>query len=258
MIIADPNSSLIWIKYMTHHLMNADVDAARAIAKRALSTIGFREEDEKYNIWIALLNLEYKYGGKDSFEETFKRANAESKGKYIHINMAETCEHAGDTASAEKIFERALKIRHYKKSKKIWIAYQQFRLRNNNEKGARELLSRSMQSLSKHKHIEVIIKFALGEFDNGSADRGRVLFEDLLSTYPKRTDIWHVYLDREIKMDNHHQARQLFERMTTLKTSMKNIKTIFKKYMEFEVTHGTAESVQEVKEKAQSYVASLN
>lgn len=257
MIIANTNNSFIWIKYMTHHLMNADIDGARDVANRALQTINMREEDEKYNIWIALLNLEFKYGGKDSFETSFKRANAESKGKYIHINMAETFEAAGDISGAEAIFERALKIKHYKKSKKIWIAYQQFCLRNNNEKGARALLSRSMQSLSKHKHIEVIIKFALGEFDNSSPDRGRVLFEDLLENYPKRTDIWHVYVDREIKMNNHQQARQLFERFITFKSSMKNIKTIFKKYMEFEVIHGTNDTVQEVRDKAQQYVASL-
>jgi hypothetical protein len=43
-----------------------EIEKARAIAHRALSTISFREEQEKLNVWCALLNLENLYGTKVS------------------------------------------------------------------------------------------------------------------------------------------------------------------------------------------------
>ena len=35
--------------------------AARQVADRALKTINFREEQEKFNVWVARLNLENLY-----------------------------------------------------------------------------------------------------------------------------------------------------------------------------------------------------
>lgn len=184
-----------------------------------------------------------------------KRAVDESKGKYIHLTLAETMEHEEDHQGVEAIFQRALK--KYKYSKKVWMAYQHFKLRQGNEDEAKSLLSRSMQSLAKHKHIEVITKFALIEYDTGSEERGRYLFEELLGNYPKRTDLWHVYVDREIKLGHFTYSRQLFERMIALKSSVKNIKTIFKKYLNFEENHGNESSQESVKQKAREYVQSV-
>jgi hypothetical protein len=43
-----------------------EIEKARAVAHRALSAISFREEQEKLNVWCALLNLENLYGTKVS------------------------------------------------------------------------------------------------------------------------------------------------------------------------------------------------
>jgi hypothetical protein len=45
MLIAQPNSSYLWVQYIAFHLQSAAIDAARAVAVRALRTIDFREED---------------------------------------------------------------------------------------------------------------------------------------------------------------------------------------------------------------------
>ena len=45
LVIAQPNSSYVWIQYMTFYLQTADSAAARGIAERALRTVNFREED---------------------------------------------------------------------------------------------------------------------------------------------------------------------------------------------------------------------
>jgi len=255
LLLAQPSSSLLWIRYMSFHLLNADVDAARAVGERALRTIGFREEEEKYNVWLALLNLEYKFGTMESLEALFKRAIAESRAKYLHLHLAEQYEKAGDKSGAEAMFERTLK--RFKKSKKVWMAYQAFRLRMGDSAAAKALLARSLQSLERHKHLAVLSKYASTEFDIGSISRGREVFEEMVRNYPKKTDIWHVYVDKEVKSGNVVQARKLFERMSGLKTNSKNMQTIFKKHLAFELKYGDEESQTAVKERAREYVEKL-
>lgn len=156
LLLAEPSSSLLWIKYMSHYLSTADLDATRQIAEKALRTIHFKEEEEKMNVWIAYVNMEHKYGNMTSLDAVFKRAVAESKGKIVHLNLAEAYESAKDLAGATTMLEKALK--KYKTSKKVWMAFQHFKLRSGDSEGAKALLARSMQSLSRHKHIEVLIK----------------------------------------------------------------------------------------------------
>jgi rRNA biogenesis protein RRP5 len=55
--------------------------------------------------------------------------------------------------------------------------------------------------------ISLISKFAQMEFKFGSAERGRTIFETLLATYPKRVDLWNIYLDLEIREKNHDKVR---------------------------------------------------
>lgn len=177
------------------------------------------------------------------------------QGKVIHLHLAQIFESAGDASGAQGMFERALK--KYKYSKKVWSAYQAFTLRQGDVTKAKQLLARSMQSLAKHKHVEVILKFAMVEYESGSVDRGRVVMEELVSSYPKRTDLWHVYVDKEIKLGNIAYARNLFERMITTKTSTQNMKTIFKKFLAFEVTFGTPSQQNSVRDRARDYVNSM-
>ena len=44
--------------------------------------------------------------------------------------------------------------------------------------------------------MQVLSQAALIEFHKGSADRGRSIFESILRNYPKRLDLWSVYLDQ--------------------------------------------------------------
>lgn len=47
--------------------------------------------------------------------------------------------------------------------------------------------------------MALISKFSQLEYKYGEAERGRTMFESLLSTYPKRVDIWSVYIDMVLK-----------------------------------------------------------
>lgn len=201
------------------------------------------------------MNLEHKYGSMASLEHVFARAIQESQAKYIFLALADTYELSGDVAGAAALLERALK--KHKKSKKVWMRYHALYIKQGNDKTAKQLLARSLQSLSKHKHVEVITKYALAEFEYGSVDRARVLFEELLTSYPKRSDLWHVYVDKEAKTGNVAQARRLFLRMAGAKFSARNMKVVFKKFLQFEAKYGTEEEAARVKDAARAYVSSL-
>lgn len=74
LLLGEPDSSMLWLKYMAFQLELGEVDKAREIAERALRTITIGQDAEKLNIWIALLNLENTYGDNDSLDDVFKRA----------------------------------------------------------------------------------------------------------------------------------------------------------------------------------------
>ena len=108
--------------------------------------------------------------------------------------------------------------------------------------------------LPKHKHVEMAIQTALLEFREGSAERGRGVMEGVLKNYPKRTDLWSVYLDQEVKLGDVRRARQLFDRATSLELAPKKMKFLFKKYLDFEASHGEPARVEAVKQRAMDYV----
>jgi rRNA biogenesis protein RRP5 len=88
LLLGSPNSSFLWIQYMSFQLQLSEVDKAREVARRALKTINFREEQEKLNVWISLLNLENVYGTDESIEATFKDAARHNDSKTVHLRLA--------------------------------------------------------------------------------------------------------------------------------------------------------------------------
>ena len=88
----------------------------------------------------------------------------------------------------------------------------------------------------------------------GDAERGRTMFEGILRNYPKRTDIWSVYIDQEIKQGITERIRALFERATHLDLNARSMKFLFKRYLEFERSQGNAERMTYVKSRAMEYV----
>lgn len=87
-LLGTPNSSFLWIQYMAFQLQLAEIDKAREIGKRALKMINIREEQEKLNVWIALMNLESTYGSDESLEALFKDASRHNDSKTVHLKLA--------------------------------------------------------------------------------------------------------------------------------------------------------------------------
>ena len=55
--------------------------------------------------------------------------------------------------------------------------------------------------------IQTIVKFAVLEFKFGEPQRGQTVFESVLSNYPKRTDLWSIYIDMTIKLGDPEPVR---------------------------------------------------
>ena len=87
LLLGQPNSSVLWLSYMAFQLELSEVDKAREVAERALKTINMREQEEKINVWVALLNLENTYGNEESLEDVFKRACQYNESQEMHERL---------------------------------------------------------------------------------------------------------------------------------------------------------------------------
>lgn len=245
LLLSEPDSSLLWLQYMAFHLKLGDADQARAVGERGLESIGLGRDSEKLNVWIALLNLENAYGEDDSIDAMFKRACEYNDPQDIYTRLTSIYIHSGKRDKADALFQRMLK--KFTQDPKIWINYATFLFDTAGEADkARALLSRALQTLPKFTHFDLTSKFAQLEFKSahGLPERGRTIFEGLISSFPKRVDVFNVLLDLEMKRsddeDGKEQVRAVFERIfggqSKLKT--KQAKHFFKRWLEFEERQG--------------------
>ncbi|KAH3765512.1 nucleic acid-binding protein [Pelomyxa schiedti] len=253
-LLGSPSSSFIWIKYMAFWVSMGEIDKARTVARRALKRIMVTEEKEKYNVWIAWINLEVKYGTPLTLENVVTQAAQESNGKLIYQQLAFIQEHSGHTDLAEEAYKKL--ITKYSQCGKVWVKYGTFLLKNGSHVQQQQLLTKALNTLPKKKHLKVIEKFAIMEFKYGSPERGRTIFEGIISNYPRRIDVWSVYIDMEKMKGTPATIRNLFERAIMLKLSPFKMKFFFKKYLEYEKVNGTPETIQKVKDAAIAFVRS--
>ncbi|KAI9450575.1 hypothetical protein BJY52DRAFT_174280 [Lactarius psammicola] len=92
-LLGSPNSSYLWIQYISLQLQLSEIDKTREIAKRALSTINSHEEAEKLNVWIALMTLGNVY----STEECLQGCRVALRTKNCYLRLASILESAGIT-----------------------------------------------------------------------------------------------------------------------------------------------------------------
>ncbi|KAG0259771.1 rRNA biogenesis protein rrp5 [Mortierella polycephala] len=249
LLLGSPNSSYLWINYMAFQLQLSEINKAREIGQRALKTISFREEQEKMNVWVALMNLENTFG-------IFKNAVQTCEPKKVYLQLVKIYERSNKIELATELYNTMTK--KFGQSSKIWTGFGHFQLHHGNLEAGRELLQRSLKSLPKRKHIKTISKFAQLEFKYGEPERGRTIFEGVMSNYPKRVDLWSVYIDMEIRNGEQDAVRRLFARVVSLKLSSKKMKFFFKKWLAYEKDNGDELHVEEVKRRALAYVESLS
>ncbi|CAN6203351.1 unnamed protein product [Urochloa humidicola] len=258
LVRSSPNSSFVWIKYMACLLDLADVEKARAVAERALKTIIPREEEERLNVWVAYFNLENEYGSprEDAVKKVFQRALQYCDHKKLHLALLAVYERTEQHELADELLDRMTK--RFKTSCKIWLCRIQFALKQGKDvEYIKAVVNRALLSLPQRKRIKFLTKTAILEFKCGVPEEGRSRFELILREYPKRTDLWSVYLDQEIRLGDIEVIRGLFDRATCLTLPPKKMQFLFKKYLKFEKSLGEDnERIQHVQQMAMNYVQS--
>ncbi|KAM9970530.1 hypothetical protein ACTFIR_002389 [Dictyostelium discoideum] len=265
MILGTPNSSYIWIKFMSYYLGLSEINKAREIGERAIKKIIPTQVLEQRNIWIAMYNLENLYGTPDSLLKLFQRSVQYQDPKTMYLTIINILENTGKFERTEEYFKMLFK-KDGKHSAKVWCRYGEFLLKCNNIEVFNSILSRALEILPKKKQIKVINKFAQLEYKLGDIERGRTIFEGLVSNYPNRTDIWNIYLDMELRdkdsikssKELKEKIRMLFNRTIALKVSDRNIKQFFKRFLQFEKEFGSNFTTNEVKKLAIKFVESNN
>ncbi|SCU93856.1 LADA_0G05204g1_1 [Lachancea dasiensis] len=257
MIMGNPNSSVIWMNFMAFQLQLGEVDRAREVAERALKTINFREESEKLNIWIGLLNLENTFGTEVTLDEAFSRACQYMDSYVIHTKLINIYQMGNNYQKAADLFKATAK-KFGSDKVGIWVSWSEFLIGQGQSEEARQVLANALRALPRRSHIEVVRKFAQLEFTKGDREQGRSLFEGLLADTPKRIDLWNVYVDQEIKAGDKKKVEDLFERILSRKLTRKQAKFFFGKWLEFEEARDDQKNAEYVKAKASEYVARLN
>ncbi|KAI3641471.1 hypothetical protein MIR68_000601 [Amoeboaphelidium protococcarum] len=255
LLLGSPNSSFLWIQYMSFAAEQLSIGAARDVAEKALNTINFREDKEKFNVWIAYLNLEHQLGDEESMDEVLKRALQYNEPKHVYLSLIEIYDQSKLVEKCRDVF--AILTKKFKASCKVWARYCDFLMDRCNYEAAQDAFKSALKFLPKRKHIKFSLRYAKMEYTKGSLERGRTIYETLTSNNPKRIDIWSMYIDAEVKLKNIDYARRLLQRSVHLELSTKKMKFLFKKYLDFEKAHGTEESVKSVVKQAKDYVESL-
>ncbi|OXU24575.1 hypothetical protein TSAR_003263 [Trichomalopsis sarcophagae] len=252
LVLSSPDSSLVWMQYMAYHLQATEIEKARAVARRALKTINFREEDERLNVWQAWLNLESRFGTAESLNEVFQEAVKTNDAQKVYTHMLTVHGDAGRQADLEKL--TSAMIAKFKQNPETWISCGTALLKIGMKDKSRHIMQRALQSLPATKHVDLLVRFAQLENRLGDKERAQTLFEQVLTSYPKRTDVWSSYVDSLIKSGDIEIARKVLDRAITQGLPPKKMKVLFKKYIDFESKHGTPENVSRIQELAVKYV----
>lgn len=287
MVMGEPNSSVVWIRYIAFCVELSQIEKARAVAERALETIAMEKETDRTNVWVAYINLEAQYGSmhginKRRLEEEFgsmdkdtgERARILREAAVLRI-FDRACERVTDVEKlhltvaaalracdahlADEILKRA--TRKFKASEKVWLAMGEAHFSSGNFTAGRQCLERALLSVEKRAHVNLVTKFAQFEYKMGSPERGRTVFESLVGNLKKRVDVWNIYLDMELGLCRKNKdaeaiarTRQIFARFAALDLSSKKMKSAFKKWLEFEKTFGEKSDQKKVKQLAREYV----
>ncbi|KAG5341859.1 RRP5 protein, partial [Acromyrmex heyeri] len=252
LILSSPDSSLVWLQYMAYHLQATEIDKARAVARRAIKTINFREENERLNVWNAWLNLESRYGTAESLNDVFQEAVRTNDAYKVYMHMLTIHADAGRKTELEKLIGTV--ISKFKQDPQTWIDCGAALLKIGIKEKSRQIMQRALQSLPASQHINLLVRFANLENKLGDKERAQTLFENILSSYPKRIDVWSCYVDCLIKSKDIDLARKVLEQACVQTLSPRKMKILFMKFINFEEKYGTSEAVARVRQMAADYV----
>ncbi|CAA0842788.1 Unknown protein [Striga hermonthica] len=201
-------------------------------------------------IWIKYMAFMLSLADIEKARSIAERALQYCDPKKVHLALLGMYERTEQQKLADELLDKM--CRKFKHSCKVWLRKIQSLLKENSD-AVQSIVKRALLTLPRHKHIKFISQTAILEFKCGVPDRGRSMFEGMLREYPKRTDLWSVYLDQEIRFGDVDLIRALFERAISLSLPPRKMKFLFKKYLEYEKSIGDEERIKSVMNKAMAY-----
>ena len=234
LILKDHDNSLNWISYASYILDTLNLASARQIFERALKIIDIAKTKEKLNIWVAYLNLENIYGNKKTFEKIFERAKEVCDKKILYKHVIQIYFNSKKYNEIQELYK--ILIKDYFDDIEIWKNYLEFLFEFNNEEiTPKEGLNKSLQVLPKKNQVDIMCYYGQLLFKFNKNEDARNMFDKILKNFPKRKDIWFIYIDKEIKFGkNVDKVRQIFDKMFEIKFKINDLKSIMKKFLEFE------------------------
>jgi rRNA biogenesis protein RRP5 len=251
-VTLEPTSARAWISFMSFHAANNALEAARAVASRALKLIPMSKEDVRLDVWLALLALELNFGTAESLDAAFARAVRQNDGESVHMRMASLYEKAGRVDDGVALLSTAAK--KFGGSMRVWEALGRLQLTGGDVDGFQSTLQRALAELTPSDQMTVVGRFARLEYEFGAVERGRTLFEGIVANHPKRIDQWNIYADTEVKFGDTESARRVYERLAGQRLSSKKMRAALKQWLKFEQQHGTDADADRVRQKARDYV----
>ncbi|XP_045502990.1 protein RRP5 homolog [Colias croceus] len=250
-LLASPDCSQLWIAYMAFHLQSTEIERARGVARKALSTINFREEQERLNVWLALLNLEHRFGTKETQQQTLDEALQMNDRFAVHSALLDILV---DTSKPQELVQLVeLMLRKYRLQGVYGVCGAACYKAGLVDK-ARYVMQKGIATLEKKQHVELLVRFAQLERVYGSRERSEALFEQVLGAYPARVDVAAAYVDALVKSGDAAHVRQVLERLTSHKLPARKMKVLFKKWIEVEEKFGNKDQVELIRQRAAEYV----
>lgn len=252
LLLANPDSSELWIAYMAFYLQGTEIDKARAVGRRALKTISFREEHEKLNVWLAMLNFENSFGTKESQDKTMEEALQMNDPLEVHLKMLEIYAETNKVHELSSLVD--LMMRKYKGKPRVYVSAGNACYKCNLIDKGRFVMQKAIATLEKKEHVAVIVQFAKMERQYGEGERAEALLEQIVGVYPQRVDVWCVYVDMLMKSSDINNIRQVMERAVSHQLPARKMKTLFKKWIDIEEKLGSKEKIEEIREKALNFI----
>uniref|UniRef100_A0A1B6G243 S1 motif domain-containing protein n=1 Tax=Cuerna arida TaxID=1464854 RepID=A0A1B6G243_9HEMI len=254
-VLTRPDDADLWIRYISYHLQATEIEKARAVARRALQTIGVSLAAERLEVWTALLSLENLFGTQESLKSSLDEALRNNDEFSVFSKMLKIFSDSNKPQETEQLVQRML--RKLQGSSKCWLLCCSALMRCGLTDKSRNLLHRAVAAIPTKEHVNLLCKFALLENQYGFGEQAQTLFEHILTSYPKRTDVWSVYVDMLVKSDKIDVARQVLERASRQKLPARNMKTLFNKWINFETKYGSPEKEEHVRKLAEAYVSDI-
>lgn len=147
LVLATPNNSLIWIKFMVFHLQALEVDKARHVFRRALKSINFRWQDDILNVWVAYLNLELRYGTQESFDQAFTDALATNDQFKVSVRTIEILADSDKIALCKA--KATIAMKKFKERAELWPKVGAAYFRMGLKEEANQLVNKALTVLDK-------------------------------------------------------------------------------------------------------------